>query len=71
MIKVKMNSKFKPKSVITVSSPFTKSAKLLKYVKVSGKVNTKKSGKYKIKYTVTDPATELTKTFVIKFKVVK
>ncbi len=59
------------KSMIRPSSRTTSTAELLKHVKVSGKVNTAKPGKYKITYTVTDPKTLLTRSLKVTFTVKK
>lgn len=68
---IEYGSKFKPKKMIKVSSRTTPSETLLKYVKVKGKVNTKKAGRYKITYTLTDPRTLLTVTKKYTFTVLK
>ncbi|MDO5146550.1 MAG: L,D-transpeptidase family protein [Eubacteriales bacterium] len=57
------------KELIKVKSPVTSSSDLLDNVKVKGKVNTSKAGKYKIVYTVTDPKTFLTKSLAVEFRV--
>ncbi len=67
---MKVGSNFDPLSVITVSSPFTDRETLLKKVKVTGKVNTRKAGSYKLTYTLKDPATELKRTLKVTFKVI-
>ena len=54
-----------------VSSPVTSGSVLQKYIKVKGKVNTSKPGKYKVTYTVTDPRTLLTKSIKVTFTVKK
>ena len=64
---VALNSSFDPRSVITVSSDFTSKKTLLSLVKISGKVNTAKAGKYKIVYSLKDPATELRKKLTVYF----
>ena len=67
---IEFGSKFKPIKMIKVKSPLTPSETLIKYVKVKGKVNTKKAGRYKVTYTLTDPRTYLTVkkqyTFTVK-----
>ena len=68
---IKYGSKFKPIKMINVKSATTPSSTLIKYVKVKGKVNTKKAGKYKITYTLTDPRTYLTVKKSYTFTVMK
>lgn len=57
---IEYGSKFKPINMVKVKSATTPSKTLIKYVKVKGKVNTKKAGRYKVTYTLTDPRTYLT-----------
>ena len=70
--KIEYGSKFNPVDMIKVSSRITPTKILLKNVKVKGKVNTKKAGRYKVTYTLTDPRTLLTVTkkytFTVKAK---
>ena len=66
----KVNKK-KLKKWMKVSSPVTSGSVLQKYIKVKGKVNTSKPGKYKVTYTVTDPRTLLTKSIKVTFTVKK
>lgn len=68
---IKYGRKFKAKDMIKVKSATTPSDILMKYVKVKGKVNTKKAGRYKITYTLTDPRTYLTVTKKYTFTVKK
>ena len=62
---------FDPLDRITVSSRLTKKKELIKCVRVSGKVNVKKPGRYKLTYTVTDPATLLSRSLKVTFTVKK
>ena len=66
----KMNKK-KLRKMITVSSRTTSSAELLKNVTIKGRVRTKKPGKYKITFTVTDPRTLLSKSLKVTYTVKK
>lgn len=59
------------KKLIKVTSRTTSTADLLENVKVRGKVDTAKPGKYKVTYTVTDPKTLLTKSLKVTFTVKK
>ena len=54
--------------MVNVSSSYASKDALLKSMKVKGKVNTKKSGTYKVQCTITDPytAVSVTKTFTFK-----
>lgn len=65
-----MNKK-KLRKMITVSSRTTSSAELLKNVTIKGRVRTKKPGKYKITFTVTDPRTLLSKSLKVTYTVKK
>ena len=67
--KVDYGSKFDPLERISVSSKITKKKKLMKCVEVKGKVKTNKPGKYKLIYTVTDPATLLSRSLKVTYKV--
>lgn len=69
--KIKYGSEFDPLENITVSSKVTKKKDLLKCVAVKGKVKVKKPGKYKLTYTVTDPATLLSKSIKVTYTVGK
>ena len=68
---VKLGHTFKYTGIINVSSKFTDSKTFLSKVKVKGSVNINKVGSYKVTYSLTDPATELTKKLTVTFKVVK
>lgn len=57
------------KTFIKVTSRTTSTADLLENVKVKGKVDTSKPGKYTVTYTVTDPKTLLTKSLKVTFTV--
>lgn len=59
------------KKLIKVTSRTTSTEDLLESVKVKGKVDTAKPGKYKVTYTVTDPKTLLTKSLKVTFTVTK
>jgi hypothetical protein len=73
--KIEFGSKFDPLEQITVSSKITGKKELIKYVTVKGTVKTETPGKYKLVYTVKDPATLLSKslkvTYLVKEKPVK
>lgn len=69
--KLEYGSKFNALKMIKVTSKTTSSAELLKCVTVKGKVKTKKPGKYKVIYKVTDPKTLLVKMKQITFTVKK
>lgn len=61
----------KLKRMIKVSSRTCSGKQLLKNVRVKGKINTSKPGKYKVTYTVTDPRTLLQKSITVTFRVKK
>lgn len=67
--KLAYGSSFDPLEMIAVSSKITKKKKLIQYVKVKGEVNTSVPGKYKLIYKVTDPATQLSRSLKVTFKV--
>lgn len=67
--KIKYGSKFKAVNMVKATSKTTSSATLRKCITVKGKVNTKKPGKYKVIYKVTDPKTLLVTTKTITFTV--
>jgi len=62
---------FDIKTLVTVKSRVTRKELLLKHVTCSGKVNTKKPGKYKVKVRVKDPRTGLSRTKTFTFTVGK
>lgn len=70
-IVIPCGSSFDPLSCISVYSSVTSQEELRSHLKVSGKVNTKKTGKYKLTYTVTDPRTELKTSKKVTFTVVR
>ena len=61
-------STFDIKDMVNVSSSYASTDALLKSMKVKGKVNTKRTGTYKVQCTITDPytAVNVTKTFTFK-----
>lgn len=59
------------KTWIKVTSRTTSAADLLENVKVKGRVDTSKPGKYTVTYTVTDPETLLEKSLKVTFTVKK
>ena len=66
---IPLGSDFEPLSCVTVSSSVSTEEELRETLTVKGKVNTRKSGKYTLTYTVKDPRTELTTTKKITFTV--
>lgn len=69
--KIAYGSDFDPLERITVSSKITNKKTLMEHVSVTGKVNVNKPGKYKITYTVKDPATLLSKSLKATYTVGK
>ena len=59
------------KNLVKVKSQVTSTKLLQKHIKVKGKINSKKPGKYKVKVTVKDPRSRLSRTKSFMFKVAK
>ena len=59
------------RNLIKVKSQVTSTKLLLKHLKIKGKINSKKPGKYKVKVTVKDPRSRLSRTKTFTFKVAK
>lgn len=66
---IPLGSDFEPLSCVEVSSPVSTEEELQETLTVKGKVNTMKSGKYTLTYSVKDPWTELTTIKKITFTV--
>ena len=66
---IPLGSDFEPLSCVEVSSPVSTEEELQETLTVKGKVNTMKSGKYTLTYSVKDPRTELTTIKKITFTV--
>lgn len=64
-------STFDIKDMVNVSSSYASTDALLKLMKVKGKVNTKRTGTYKVQCTITDPYTAVSVTKAFTFKVGK
>ena len=59
------------KKLVKVKSQVTSTELLQKNIKAKGRINTKKAGKYKVKVTVRDPRTRLSRTKTFTFTVAK
>ena len=68
---IPLGSKFDIRNMVTVRSRIGSQKLLLKHIRMKGKVNTKKPGKYKVKVRVTDPKSELYREKKFTFKVSK
>ncbi len=69
--KIKYGSAFDPLEKISVSSRVTEKEELMDNVTIKGKVKVKKTGKYKLVYTLKDPNTLLSRTLKVTYTVGK
>ena len=69
--KLYLGSRFDIRKMVIVSSPIGSQKLIRKHIRMTGKVNTKKPGKYKVKVKVTDPKSELSREKSFTFRVSK